>query len=126
MSGLSRSAQIIPQVLRSTLRFNWRLRFFLIQSSRLTWDETKRKLNIKNHGPDFAGCDAIRDHFTVTREDIRQDYGEVRLVCFGLLAGEVVVMVYTERPRGPHVISLRKAEKHEARYYRQVAKENLG
>nr|MDP2190174.1 BrnT family toxin [Rhodoferax sp.] len=64
-------------------------------------------------------------NFTVTREDIRQDYGEARLVCFGLLAGEVVVMVYTERPRGPHVISLRKAEKHETRYYRQVAKENL-
>jgi uncharacterized DUF497 family protein len=35
-------------------------------------------------------------------------------------------MVYTERPDGPHVISLRKAEKHETRYYRQVAKENLG
>jgi hypothetical protein len=29
-------------------------------------------------------------------------------------------------PKGPHVISLRKAEKHGARYYRQVAKENLG
>ncbi len=55
----------------------------------LTWDETKRKLNIKSHGLDFAGCDAIWDHFTVTREDIRQDYGETR-------------------------------------YYRQVAKENLG
>lgn len=36
------------------------------------------------------------------------------------------LMVYTERLKGPHVISLRKAEKHEARYYRQVAKENLG
>jgi uncharacterized DUF497 family protein len=48
------------------------------------------------------------------------------LVCFGLLKSEVVVMVYTERPKGPHVISLRKAEKHEARYYGQVAKENLG
>jgi uncharacterized DUF497 family protein len=35
-------------------------------------------------------------------------------------------MVYTERSKGPHVISLRRAEKHEARYYRQVAKENLG
>ena len=92
----------------------------------LTWDETQRKLNIKNHGPDFAECDAIWDHFTVTREDIRQDYGEARLVCFDVLAGVVVVMVYTERPRGPHVISLRKAEKHETRYYRQVAKENLG
>ena len=92
----------------------------------LTWDETKRKLNIKNHGLDFAGCDAIWDHFTVMREDIRQDYGEARLVCFGLLAGGLVVMDYTERPIRPHVISLRKAEKHETRYYRQVAKENLG
>ena len=92
----------------------------------LTWDEAKRKQNIKNHGLDFAGCDAIWDHFTVTREDRRQDYGEARQVCFGLLTGEVVVMVYTERLQGLHVISLRKAEKHEARYYRQVAKENLG
>ena len=62
----------------------------------------------------------------MTREDKRQDYGEERWVCFGFLATEVVVMVYTERPKGPRVISLRKAEKHEARYYRQVAKENLG
>ena len=92
----------------------------------VTWDETKRKLNIKNHGLDFAGCDAIWDHFTVTREDKREDYGEERLVCFGILDDEVVVMVYTERRKGPHVISLRKAEKYEARYYRQVAKENLG
>ena len=44
---------------------------------------------------------------------------------FGFLATEVVVMVYTERPKGLHVIPLRKAEKHETRYYRQVAKENL-
>ena len=91
-----------------------------------TWDESKRRLNLKSHGLDFAGCDAIWDHFTVTREDKRQDYGEARQVCFGLLAGKVVVLVYTERPRGTHVISLRKAEKHEARYYRQVAKDYLG
>ncbi len=37
----------------------------------------------------------------------------------------LVVMVYKESPQGRHIISLRKAEKHEARYYRQVAKENL-
>lgn len=72
----------------------------------LTWDEAKRKLNIKKHGLDFAGCDAIWDHFTVTREDIRQDYGEVRLVCFGVLSSEVVVMVYTERLKDARVISL--------------------
>ena len=97
-----------------------------IQLNMVTWDEAKRKLNIKNHGLDFASCDAIWEHFTVTREDKREDYGEARLVCFGILDDEVVVMVYTERRKGPHVISLRKAEKYEARYYRQVAKENLG
>ena len=101
-------------------------KYFVDTIKMLTWDESKRKLNLKNHGLDFLGCDAIWDHFTVTREDRRQDYGEERLVCFALLEGDVVVMVYTERPRGSHVISLRKAEKHEAHYYRQVAKENLG
>ena len=34
----------------------------------------------------------------------------------------LLVMVDTERPQGPHVISLQKAETHEARDYRQVAK----
>ena len=92
----------------------------------ITWDETKRAQNVKKHGIDFAGCDAIWDKFTVTREDTRQDYGEVRLVCFGLLAKVVVVLVYTERPTCTHIISLRKAEKHESRYYRQIAKKNLG
>jgi uncharacterized protein len=57
----------------------------------LSWDEPKRKLNIKNHSLDFVGCDAIWDHFTVTREDKRQDYGEEHWVCFGLLEADVVV-----------------------------------
>lgn len=62
----------------------------------------------------------------VTREDKRKDYGEERLVYIGFLKADVVVLVYTDRSQGPHVISLRKAEKQETRYYRQVAKENLG
>jgi uncharacterized DUF497 family protein len=88
-----------------------------------TWDETKRRRNIKDHGLDFASCEAIWDNFTITREDIRQAYGEKRLVTFGMLEGDAVVMVHTERRAGPHIISLRKAEKHEARYYFKVAKD---
>jgi len=88
-----------------------------------TWDESKRKKNIAEHGLDFVGCDAIWDNFTITREDIRHDYAEKRLVAFGLLEGEVVVLVYTERRRGPHIISLRRAEKYEARYYFAIAKD---
>lgn len=89
----------------------------------ITWDESKRRRNIKDHGLDFAGCEAIWDNFTITREDIRENYGEKRLVAFGLLEGTVAVLVYTERRAGPHIISLRKAMKHEARYYFEIAKD---
>ena len=88
-----------------------------------TWDAAKRRKNIKEHGLDFVGCESIWDNFTVTREDIRKHYGERRLVTFGLLEDEVVVLVYTERRSGPHIISLRKAKKYETRYYFEIAKD---
>ena len=87
-----------------------------------SWDERKRLANIKAHGLDFVGCEAVWDEFTVTREDIRRVYREQRLVVFGRLHRQVVVLVYTERISGPHIISLRKAEKHEARYYLEESK----
>jgi len=90
-----------------------------------TWDESKRRRNIKRHGLDFEGADAIWDNFTVTREDVREDYGEKRLVTFGLLKGEVVVLVHTDRNDDIHVISLRRAEKYEARYYFEIAKDHF-
>ena len=89
----------------------------------ITFDEPKRQANIKAHGLDFVGCEAIWDNFTITREDKRRAYGEKRLVTFGLLNGKVVVLVYTERGETLHVISLRKAEKYEARYYFETAKD---
>ncbi len=88
-----------------------------------TWDESKRRKNLKNHGLDFVGCEAIWDNFTITREDVRQAYGEKRLVTFGLLDGAVAVLVHTERRTGSRIISLRKAEKHETRYYFEIAKD---
>jgi uncharacterized DUF497 family protein len=89
------------------------------------WDESKRRRNIKLNGLDFEGADAIWDNFTVTREDIREDYGEKRLVTFGLLNGEVVVLVHTDRNDDMHIISLRRAEKYEARYYFEIAKDHF-
>jgi len=88
-----------------------------------SWDEPKRRDNIKNRGLDFEGAEAIWDNFTVTREDIRERYGEKRLVTFGLLNGEAVVLVHTERDDDIHIISLRRAEKYEARYYFKTAED---
>lgn len=88
-----------------------------------SWDEPKRRRNIELHGLDFEGAEAIWDNFTVTREDTREDYGEKRIVTFGLLNGEVVVLVHTDRDDDMHVISLRRAETYEARYYLETAEE---
>jgi uncharacterized DUF497 family protein len=74
-----------------------------------SWNESKRQSNLRDHGLDFVGVDAIWDAFTVTREDLRENYGERRLVTFGVLEGVVVVLVHTDRDDEMHAISLRKA-----------------
>lgn len=94
--------------------------------SMATWDESKRRHNIAAHDLDFAEAEAIWDNFTITREDTRKNYGEKRMVTFGLLNGEVVVLVHIDRDDNMHVISLRKAEKYEARYYFETAEETFG
>ncbi|HAO33693.1 MAG TPA: BrnT family toxin [Candidatus Competibacter sp.] len=87
----------------------------------ITWDESKRQANIRKHGIDFAGCEAIFDAPLVTDEDDREAYGEQRLKSLGWFGGRVVVLVWTERETGPHLISCRYGDKHETgRYFQYV------
>lgn len=46
-------------------------------------------------------------------EDTRKDYGEQRIICFGQLAGRMVVIGYTPRGTDRHVFSMRKANERE-------------
>jgi uncharacterized protein len=45
----------------------------------ITWDEGKRKANLKAHGIDFARLDCLFDAPMVTVEDEHEQYGEQRL-----------------------------------------------
>ena len=83
----------------------------------ITYDEIKREINISNHGFDFVGSEIVFHGFTITREDVRDAYGELRLQTLGLWNGVVVFVVHTPRGEADHVISIRKAEKHEERIY---------
>lgn len=83
----------------------------------VTYDEAKRAANLLKHGFDFAGADAIFAGFTISREDTSENYGELRLQTLGLWNGVVVFVVHTPRGDADHVISIRKAEKHEERIY---------
>ena len=82
-----------------------------------TWDESKRKVNLAKHGIDFRDAQAIFEGPLVTAEDAREDYGETRYVALGLLEGIVVSMACTERGDSVRIISIRKALKHEARFF---------
>ena len=57
--------------------------------------------------------------FTISREDTGGDYGELRLQTLGLWNGVVVFVVHTPRGDADHIISIRKAKKHETRIYWQ-------
>ncbi len=81
------------------------------------WDDTKRRANLKKHGIDFVDAEKIFRGATFTAEDTRGDYGEQRFLTLGLLDDQVVSVTHTERGNDIRIISIRKATKHEARYY---------
>lgn len=80
---------------------------------RFSWDERKRRLNLKEHGLDFVDAPRVFEGPTFTFEDDRFAYDEQRLVTLGFLAGMVVSLVHTESSSRIHVISFRKATRNE-------------
>lgn len=84
---------------------------------RYEWDEAKREANLRKHGIDFAGAEAVFEGCTVTMEDKRLHYGEQRFVTFGLLEGRVVAVVHTEEDEVIRIISIRKATRSEEQSY---------
>jgi uncharacterized DUF497 family protein len=81
------------------------------------WDEAKRKANLRKHGIDFADATRIFRGLTFTAEDDREAYGERRYLSLGLLEDQVVSVTHTERDGDIRIISIRKATKHETRFY---------
>ena len=92
----------------------------------ITWDESKHRRNLIAHRVDFAGLVQFFDGDLVTWEDRREAYGEFRLQSIGYLNDMVLFVVWS--PRGfagetAHLISARRALKHEAQIWlRQYAK----
>jgi uncharacterized DUF497 family protein len=83
----------------------------------ITWDEPKRRANLRNHGFDFVAAEEVFDGVTYTYEDDRLTYGEQRFGTLGLLREVVVSIVHTEERDHIHVISMRKATKRERKIY---------
>ena len=87
---------------------------------RYSFDPDKRAANSKKHGYDLADSPkVIESGKTVTFEDRRFDYGEERFVTLGPLGDVLITIVTTETEDHIRVISMRKADRHEQRIYRE-------
>jgi uncharacterized protein len=83
------------------------------------WDELKSARNSVERGLPFDVAIALFDGLVVETTDGRRDYGEVRLLATGKVAGEILVCVDTNRdPTTRRIISLRRASRRERNAYR--------
>ena len=80
---------------------------------RVTYDPEKRERTFNERGLDFEDAEIVFSGPTLEIEDTRKDYGDVRVICYGLLAGRMVVVGYTPRGADRHVFSMRKANARE-------------
>jgi uncharacterized protein len=79
----------------------------------VTYDSAKRTAALAERGLDFKDAELVFAGPTFEVEDRRRNYGEVRVICFGLLYGRIVVIGYTPRGADRHVFSMRKANDRE-------------
>lgn len=80
---------------------------------RISYDPAKRQRTLESRGLDFEDAALVFAGCTFEVEDTRRDYGETRVICFGRLAGRLVVIGYTQRGAIRHVFSMRKANERE-------------
>ena len=80
---------------------------------RVTFDPAKRVRTLAERGLDFEDAELVFAGTTIEIDDTRRNYGERRIICYGLLAGRIVVVGYTPRGSARHVFSMRKANDRE-------------
>lgn len=80
---------------------------------KITFDPAKREKALADRGLDFADAALVFEGVTLEVEDIRRNYGETRIICYGLLRDRLVVVGYTPRGASRHVFSMRKANERE-------------
>ena len=79
----------------------------------ITFDPSKRAETLAKRNLDFKDAYLVFDNVNFETEDLRNDYGERRMICFGMLRDRMVVIDYTPRGADRHVFSMTKANDRE-------------
>jgi uncharacterized protein len=87
------------------------------------WDEAKNKRNILQHSWDFADvANFLDDPGLIERLDLREEYGEERIMAYANIAGRILAILFVEREAAIRPISARRASRSETdEYFRNNA-----
>lgn len=79
----------------------------------ITYDPAKRAKALAERHLDFEDARYVFESTNFEIVDTRKDYGERRILCYGMLRDRMVVVGYTPRGADRHVFSMRKANDRE-------------
>ncbi len=79
----------------------------------ITYDPAKRLTTLLERGLDFEDARSVFMGPHLEFEDVRRNYGETRMICYGYLIGRLVVVGYVQRGDSVHIFSMRKANARE-------------
>ena len=86
------------------------------------WDESKSAATRRERGFGFEAAIRIFDGPTLEWCDVRQSWGEERVVVIGTVESLILTVVYTNRGPARRIISARIARKNEAEQWQWFAK----
>ena len=89
------------------------------------WDAAKSEACFKERGFDFAyAAQVFFDPSRLLKADTRHSFGEARFQVTGKIDGRVFIVIYTPRHAATRIISARKANQREVRYYEDRTNED--
>ncbi len=80
---------------------------------KIVWNEQKRRSNLEKHKCDFADVLNFDWEHATFIDDVRKDYGERRILAFGLFEGRLHIVAFTPRGGEVRIFSFRKANRKE-------------
>lgn len=84
---------------------------------KIEFDEKKNQLNINKHGFSLNAFQLLDFDLAIYEEDLRKSYSETHYNIFAPIEGRLCVATFTIRNNKYRIISLRKANKREVRFY---------
>jgi uncharacterized DUF497 family protein len=85
----------------------------------VSFDAAKDAENKLKHGVSLSEAALLDWDAALIWQDIRHDYGEIRMIALGSIGERLYCVVYVDRESERRIISLRKANQREFDHYEQ-------